>query len=151
MRPGSSRGFTVLEALLAAGLFGSVSAALFAALSTQMGAVRSRVVLAGLDQILQIARAELQRSVRLAGLGGLEPARALEIQGRVAPRTRIGRSEVAPGTDVLIVRGALSAHVWDLDSSTPLRQTEGAGEIQLRIDDRGPSGEAQDLAPLPEL
>ena len=76
MRPGSSRGFTILEALLAAGLFVSVSAALFAVLSTQLGVVRSRVLGAGLDQTLQIAGAELQRSVRLAGLGGLEPARA---------------------------------------------------------------------------
>ena len=44
MRPGSSRGFTILEALLAAGLFVSVSAALFAVLSTQLGVVRSRVL-----------------------------------------------------------------------------------------------------------
>ncbi len=151
MRHGSSPGFTIFEALLAAALFLSVSAALFTALSSQMTVVRSRVLGTGLDQALQIAGEELRRSVRLAGLGGLEPEKALEIRSQVAQGTRIGRSEVAAGTDVLIVRGALSTRVWDLDLSSPLRQTAGSPDAQLRIDDRGPTGQAQGLAALVSL
>ena len=128
-----------------------VVGALLESLEIHIRVTRQQMDVAGLRQSLRIAQLDLSRIVRMAGRGGLARQFALSTLQNVADGTMIGSQRVAPGTDVLIVRGAFSSPVWQLDETSPTTFSRSASQGLLRVESLSRTGVVQGLDALKEL
>jgi prepilin-type N-terminal cleavage/methylation domain-containing protein len=157
------RGFTLVEILVALLLLAVTVAGIVALFGSALRLSRAQSSAADLQQSLRTAQREVLRAVRIAGRGG--PARgplpvglALAVHNAApasGPGSRIAITDpstprVAPGSDVLVVRGVLSSPLFQVEPSGSASRFEGeppaAGSVTVR--DPSPTGIPQDLGPL---
>jgi hypothetical protein len=142
-------GFTVLELLISllVAVEVLIGAAVVFDVHNRMARVQTQIT--DMQQSLRIAQYDLVRLVRMAGRGGLTtpfvvdpgpPARlvgaALDVRNNVddgddSNQVAIGRNEprALPGTDILTVRGCLSAPLFQINPTNGVDFTPVAGTV----------------------
>lgn len=123
-------GFTLVELLVALGMFTIVLVGALMLLDATNRVTRTQMGRADIQQAIRVAQDEMLRSVRMAGRGGLgaqsgsrplPTGLAVEVRNNVTdPDTKIlpgtaGAPEAMPNTDVLIVRGIFDAPLYEVD------------------------------------
>lgn len=144
-------GFSLPELLVSAALMAVVMTLALAALDLNAAVSRTQTGLSYVQHSLRTSHREVQRMVRLAGRGGLPRAHALLVSQNVGAGTRIGGEDVVSGTDVLTLRGAFFAPIYQVDAAEPGAFVRAGTTATLVIDSVTRSGFAQPLDALRDL
>lgn len=152
-------GFTLLEAIVALAIMTVILVGLLSLLQFNSRVARAQVNVAGMQQSLRVAQAEIVREARMAGRGGLPANRpglplpqgaALAVLNNAPDGTTIGGAggpPVRPGTDVLTIRGVFSTPIYQVSATADGRVGDPTnGTITVR--GHGPTGVPQPLEPL---
>lgn len=166
---GPAAGFTLLEVLVSLGIMVVVLIGLLALLEFNSRVAKAQVNVAGMQQALRVAQADMVRDLRMAGRGGLPSFRpadpddpagypgmllpdgaALAVDDDVAAGTTLGGSgeaAIVPGTDVLTVRGVISTTFYQVNPTSDGKiNNTGTGSIIVR--NESPTGVPQNLQDL---
>jgi type II secretory pathway pseudopilin PulG len=166
-RPCRAAGFTLIEALVSLAIMIVVLLGLLALLEFNSRVARAQVNVSEMQQSLRVVQADMVRTVRMAGRGGLpafRPATAvpvyagmflpqgpsLGVDNNVAAGTKIGgaiEAEVVAGTDVLTVRGVLNSTFYQVNPSGD-GQVSNTGTGSITVRSTSPTGVPQDLQAL---
>ncbi|MGD2116106.1 MAG: PilW family protein [Acidobacteriota bacterium] len=162
-------GYTLLEAIVAVSLLLMVLAGVLTLFDFNNKIAKAQVNVAEMQQSLRVAQAGMIRNVRMAGRGGLPVFRqasaggyagmllpegpAVGVANNVDAGVKIGGDDdavVVEGTDVLTVRGVLSTPMYQLNPAGGgnIQGAEAAGEGELVINAKSPTGVPQDLQAL---
>jgi type II secretory pathway pseudopilin PulG len=152
-------GFTVIELIVAFGIFVGILVAVLALFNFSYKLARDQTYMADMQQSLRIAQHDLMRIVRMAGRGGfgrgddLPQGLAVAIDNNVPDGTTIGAGgspEVLPETDILTVRGVFSTPIYQINPAAGDFTIDAAatnGTIRIR-DPNPQTGAPQSLQPL---
>ena len=113
------RGYSLIELMVAVTIAVGVGSLLMRSFVAQSRIARDAMDLVELRQALRIAQMELERSIRMAGRGGLPRHLALSTLQNVPSGSKVGAHRIAPETDVLILRGSFEAPIWELRQTDP--------------------------------
>ncbi len=138
----SRSGFALVELLVALALAVTLAAGWLGLYRSQARVVGTQALRADLQQAMRLAEHELALRTRMAGRGGLPGSSAIEVWDDVPTGTRIGSAysaKVAPGSDLLILRGVFEGEIYELagaptidgpSGEVSIARTNGAGEEQ---------------------
>jgi prepilin-type N-terminal cleavage/methylation domain-containing protein len=165
-------GFTLVELLVTLGVTVILLLGVLALFDFNNRIARVQTHVADMQQSLRVAQYDMVRLVRMAGRGGLpasEPAGlaprhlptgvAVSVRDDVPASTfmlpAVPATRILEGTDVLTVRGVISAPLYQINTTaigaltlTPDAQNPTTG--RLIIQDHSPTGVPQTLQPLQE-
>ena len=144
-------GFSILEAMLALGILASVGLVATALLDSTSDVLRAALDDIELAQERQIVESEVGGLLRRAGRGLGAGGRCLETVQQAGAGARVTGVAVLPGSDVIVVRGALSGPIWTVDRHDRDAWSRSPTELGLWIGASAPAGGAQDLERLLDL
>ena len=168
--PSRQAGFTLVEVLVTLGVTVILLLGVLALFDFNNRIARVQTHVADMQQSLRVAQYDMVRLVRMTGRGGLPSADALgpppprqlptgiavELADNVPANTFVLAGQegtrVVTGTDILTVRGAFTTPIYQINTvaigafvlDNNLNPTSGSVEIE----ERGPTGVAQNLEPL---
>lgn len=158
-------GFTLVELMITFVLTIAFMGGLLTLLDSNNKLARSQTYIAGMQQALRSGQYEMMRTVRMAGRGGLPRGSlpqglAVAVRNDAAPSGDqhhiavgdTGSPEILAGTDVLVVRGAISGSVYQINPlaggfAVDSQTAPTSGSIRI-LDPHPTTGIRQDLAPL---
>ena len=158
-------GFTLIEALVSMGLAIAVLVGVLTLFDRNNQIARAQTHIAQMQNELRVGQSEMMRLTRMAGRGGLPRGPlpgglAVGVRNNAPPagdarHIALGNAsspEVVAGTDVLMVRGAISGSVFQVNPlgggfqvDDPAAPTEGTVRVE---DPHSTTGVAQSLTPL---
>jgi type II secretory pathway pseudopilin PulG len=158
-RPQRQTGFTIIELLVAFGVFVGILVAVLAMFNFSYKLARDQTYVADMQQSLRIAQHDLMRVVRMAGRGGfgrgadLPQGLAVAVENNVAAGTTIGAGgtpSVLAGTDILTIRGIFNSPLYQINPAAgdfTIDDPPSQGTIRIR-DPNPQTGAPQSLQPL---
>lgn len=138
-------GASLIETLVAFGLTVAVSTFALSLFGLHQRLARAQLDDAALQQAQQAAHRELRRALRAAGRGGIarEPPGgaprselAAFVEKDVGPGHSVGAATAAEGSDVLVLRGAMSGPLYWVEDSA-FDPVAGRGWVDVRAETAG--------------
>jgi prepilin-type N-terminal cleavage/methylation domain-containing protein len=146
-RPGES-GFSFVELLIAITITVIVMTIVYLTLDLNSNVARVQTSVSELQQGLRYAQREMARRIRMTGRSGLPRDVAIEWQQNVGTGVSVAGVEVAPGTDILTVRGAFSTPIWRVDAGDASTFQLNGDTATIIVDSVTKSGFVQPVAEL---